>query len=72
VRAYPRRDRPIANIDIGKLARRTEGFSGADLSYLCEAASERALMESARSGEVRMIDPQTSQTRPPSCHPSGF
>lgn len=56
VLGYHLRDRPIAGIDLGKLARRTEGFSGADLSYLCEAAAERALMESARTGEVRMIE----------------
>lgn len=50
------RDRPVAGIDLGKLARRTDGFSGADLAHLCETGSERALMDSVRTGEARMIN----------------
>jgi len=53
---YHLKDRPIAGINLITLARKTEGLSGADLAYLCEAASERALMASVESGEVRMID----------------
>jgi SpoVK/Ycf46/Vps4 family AAA+-type ATPase len=49
------RGRPIERIDTGALARRTDGFSGADLAHLCESAAETALMDSARSGEPRMI-----------------
>jgi AAA+ superfamily predicted ATPase len=52
---YHLRHRPIANIDTAKLAKRTEGYSGADLAYICESAAERALLDSARSGNVRMI-----------------
>jgi AAA+ superfamily predicted ATPase len=48
-------DRPVRNIDTHRLARRTDGYSGADLAYLCEIAAEQALVESARSEEVRMI-----------------
>lgn len=48
--------RPIAGVDIRALAARTEGYSGADLAYVCEAAAERALLDSARTGVVRMID----------------
>jgi SpoVK/Ycf46/Vps4 family AAA+-type ATPase len=40
---YHLRDRPIANVDARKLARKTDGFSGADLAYVCETAAERAL-----------------------------
>ncbi|MFG2589180.1 ATP-binding protein [Streptomyces sp. NPDC048438] len=50
------RDRPIKNIDLGKLAKITDGLSGADLAHVCEAAAERALLDSARTGTVRMID----------------
>lgn len=50
------RDRPIARIDVARLAARTDGFSGADLAHLCESASEAALLDSVRSGEVRMIE----------------
>ncbi|MGW1282806.1 ATP-binding protein [Streptomyces sp. NPDC002586] len=52
---YHLRDRPIENIDLGKLAKATDGLSGADLAHVCEAAAERALLDSARSGTVRMI-----------------
>jgi len=50
------RGRPIANVDLGKLAKTTAGYSGADLAYICEGAAERALMDSARSGAPRLID----------------
>ena len=49
------RRRPVEGIDARKLARATEGFSGADLAHLCESASENALMESVETGTVRMI-----------------
>ena len=45
---YHLRDRPIANIDVGKLARKTDGLSGADLAHLCDVAAERALLDSAQ------------------------
>ncbi|HKN62895.1 MAG TPA: AAA family ATPase [Gaiellaceae bacterium] len=53
---YHLRDRPIANIDLGELARRTDGYSGADLAHVTETAAERALLDSARSGTPRMIE----------------
>ena len=49
------RGRPLERIDVGRLAKQTDGFSGADLAHLCESASETALMESVESGETRMI-----------------
>ena len=54
------RDRPVADdIDPGKLARRTDLFSGADLVYLCDLATESA-MAGALDGEeprpIRMRD----------------
>jgi SpoVK/Ycf46/Vps4 family AAA+-type ATPase len=52
---YHLKHRPIANIDTAKIAKRTDGYSGADLAYICESAAERALIDSARSGTVRMI-----------------
>ncbi|ANS66192.1 cell division control protein 48 CDC48 [Streptomyces lincolnensis] len=52
---YHLRERPIENVDLGKLAKVTDGLSGADLAHVCEAAAERALLDSARSGTVRMI-----------------
>ena len=50
------KDRPVAGVDLGKLARATEGYSGADLAHVCDSAAEMALMDSARTGNVRMIE----------------
>ncbi|WP_225824669.1 ATP-binding protein [Streptomyces naphthomycinicus] len=52
---YHLRERPIENVDLARLAKATDGLSGADLAHLCEAAAERALLDSARTGTVRMI-----------------
>jgi SpoVK/Ycf46/Vps4 family AAA+-type ATPase len=50
------RDRPVAGVDLGKLAAGSEGLSGADLAYVCETAAEKAMLASARAGgEVRPI-----------------
>jgi len=48
--------RPIANVDLSRLAKATDGYSGADIAYVCENATERALLDSARTGTVRLID----------------
>jgi AAA+ superfamily predicted ATPase len=53
---YHLRDRPVANIDVRKLARKSDGLSGADLAYVCELAAQSALLDSAKSGSVRMIE----------------
>ncbi|MFI5641604.1 AAA family ATPase [Streptomyces goshikiensis] len=47
--------RPIEKVDLGKLAKLTDGLSGADLAHLCESAAETALLDSVRTGVVRMI-----------------
>ena len=49
-------ERPIAGIDLARLARATGGYSGADIAHVCETAAEKALIESARDGEVRLIE----------------
>ena len=46
------RDRPLAGVDLGKIARATQHYSGADLAHLCTTAAERALAESMRSGRL--------------------
>jgi AAA+ superfamily predicted ATPase len=53
---YSLRDRPIAAVDTRALARMTDGYSGADLAFVCESAAERALLDSVRSGRPRMIE----------------
>jgi AAA+ superfamily predicted ATPase len=52
---YHLKDRPVAGIDLAKLAKSTDGYSGADIAHICETAAERALMDSVRLGEPRMI-----------------
>jgi len=52
---YHLRQRPVEEIDLAKLVAATDRFSGADLAHLCETAAEKALIESSRSGVVRMI-----------------
>jgi AAA+ superfamily predicted ATPase len=52
---YHLKERPVAGIDLAKLARQTDGYSGADIAHICETAAERALMDSVRRGEPRMI-----------------
>ncbi|MEV7617322.1 tetratricopeptide repeat protein [Streptomyces sp. NPDC089799] len=52
---YHLRERPIESVDLGKIVKVTEDFSGADLAHVCESAAEYALLDSARSGTVRMI-----------------
>jgi AAA+ superfamily predicted ATPase len=47
--------RPIEGIDVAKIAKKTDGFSGADLAHLCDTAAEAALLDSARTGTARMI-----------------
>lgn len=49
------RERPLAGVDVGALARATEHFSGADLAHLCATATERALADSMRAGAIRPI-----------------
>jgi len=52
---YHLKGRPVAGIDLAKLAKSTDGYSGADIAHICETAAERALMDSVRRGEPRMI-----------------
>ena len=53
---YHLRDRPVAGIDLARLSRMTDGYSGADIAHICETAAERALLDSVQTGEARLID----------------
>lgn len=44
------RERPVAEPDYARLAKRSEGFSGADLRAVVEMAVERKLQEAIRAG----------------------
>lgn len=52
---YHLRDRPVSGIDVKSIASRTEGFSGADLAYVCESATQLAMADSMRRGQVRPV-----------------
>ena len=52
---YHLRDRPVAGIDLGKLSKLTDGYSGADIAHICETAAEQALLDSVQRGEPRLI-----------------
>jgi SpoVK/Ycf46/Vps4 family AAA+-type ATPase len=63
------KDRPVAGIDLKSIAKRTDGFSGADLAHVCDSATQLAMAESMRSGRVRPVtmadvDEATEQLRP--------
>ncbi len=49
------RERPVADLDLALIARRTPRFSGADLRHLAEVASERALTDALRTGAMRPV-----------------
>jgi ATP-dependent 26S proteasome regulatory subunit len=49
------RSRPVAGLDLERLAGRTEGFSGADLAHLCDTAVEYALEESLSGAGIRSV-----------------
>ncbi len=53
--AYHLRERPVAGVDLARLARLTDGYSGADIAHVCETAAEHALLDSARRGAPRLI-----------------
>lgn len=53
---YHLRDRPTGKMNLDRIAKETEEFSGADLAHLCESAAEIALNASIASGEMRPIE----------------
>ena len=46
------RDRPTSGVDVARLVKRTEHFSGADLAHVCDTAAKRALAASMRAGRL--------------------
>jgi SpoVK/Ycf46/Vps4 family AAA+-type ATPase len=48
-------ERPVAGIDLQRLAKLSDGYTGADIAHACESAAEIALMAAAETGQMRMI-----------------
>jgi len=49
------RDRPLGPLDLNRLAKETDGYSGADLAQLCAVATRTALADAAASGQLRPV-----------------
>jgi SpoVK/Ycf46/Vps4 family AAA+-type ATPase len=47
--------RPVEGADLGRLAKKTRGYSGADLAFICETATESALERAMQSGSMQPI-----------------
>jgi SpoVK/Ycf46/Vps4 family AAA+-type ATPase len=61
---YHLRGRPLGKVDLPALARATDGFSGADLARLCEAAAELAIERALATetvGPIAMEDLQLAR-----------
>jgi SpoVK/Ycf46/Vps4 family AAA+-type ATPase len=52
---YHLRDRPVATLDVDRIVKATEHFSGADLAHACDTAAERALAASMKAGQLRPL-----------------
>lgn len=64
------RDRPVDIIEVGWLAAHSEGFSGADLAAVCDAAAERGLLDAVASGTVSPITMRHLRDALRDVHPS--
>jgi SpoVK/Ycf46/Vps4 family AAA+-type ATPase len=49
------RDRPLGPLDLNRLAKETDGYSGADLAQLCAVATRTALADAATTGKLRPV-----------------
>ncbi|OZM82847.1 26S protease regulatory subunit [Pseudonocardia sp. MH-G8] len=52
---YHLRDRPVAEVNLDRLVKITEHFSGADLAHVCTTAAERGLALSMRDGRMHAL-----------------
>ncbi len=68
--AYHLRERPVAGVDLARLARLTDGYSGADIAHVCETAAENALMDSVKQGTPRLIGQADLETAIAEVRPS--
>ncbi|WP_142052569.1 ATP-binding protein [Pseudonocardia kunmingensis] len=52
---YHLRDRPVSDVNLDRIVKLTEHFSGADLAHVCTTAAERALALSMRDGRLHAL-----------------
>ncbi len=48
-------DRPMERVDLKRLAKKTRGYSGADIAFVCETATEKTLERAMQTGEMEPI-----------------
>jgi SpoVK/Ycf46/Vps4 family AAA+-type ATPase len=53
--SYHLRERPVSEVNVDRIVRLTEHFSGADLAHVCTTAAERALALSMRDGRLHAL-----------------
>ena len=53
--SYHLRERPVSDVNLDRIVRLTEHFSGADLAHVCTTAAERALATSMRTGRLHPL-----------------
>ena len=53
--AHHLRDRPVEGVDVRRLAKLSDGLTGADIALVCENAVERALVDSVAAGTPRLV-----------------
>lgn len=63
------RGRPIDGVDVGQLAKRTDGFSGADVALVCRTATANVMEDAMSSGTMRPVtqadlEAAAAETRP--------
>lgn len=64
------RGRPTEGLDLARLARSTDGYSGADLALVCEQATETAMEASMAAGRVVPITQKMAVSAARSVRPS--
>ena len=60
----------MAQLDLAKIAKKTQNLSGADLKLICDTAVELAMERSVKSGRVEPIDQKLLEKAAKSVKPS--
>ncbi|HEX6355587.1 AAA family ATPase [Actinophytocola sp.] len=64
------RGKPTERLNLAKIAKATEGLSGADLALLCEQSTETAMEQSMTSGKIQPINQQHLENAARTVRPS--
>jgi transitional endoplasmic reticulum ATPase len=67
---YHTRNQPVEGVDFTVLARRSEGYSGADIMGICKFATEHAIRRAMRTGQIRPLTMDDFLTALRQCRPS--